>query len=253
MKRKAGLWTVDKLAFVEEYIPYFLQATKKALGTHYVDGFAGPGKNEVEDTKHIHDGTPLIALKTNGFANYFLVEKKKQLYTSLEDCAKETVPYKEGRVWMRQGDFNVLVKDITAQIHPKAPTFYVLDPEGLELDWTTVEHIGQRDRADVFVLISASGVNRNLNQPGAESTLTRFFGGEVWKAVDYPNFHAFTDLYVSRLRELGFTDTNRFLIARNSQNVPMHALVFAAKKPFAANIADAVMRRIASRGQGRLF
>lgn len=264
-ERKAHIWTADKLDFLERYIPAFSTATTGAHNRFYVDGFAGPGKNLIEG-ENLRDGSPLIALNSNSnFDKYYLVERKLENFRTLREQVTEH-PLID-RVELHQADFNQIVRRIVAKIPDRAPTLFLLDPEGLELEFATVKSISTRSKADVFILISGSGVIRNVNRPESEDVLNRFFGSERWKEVrdrhacgEYPTgtraFEAFTDLYLEQLRELGFNIVDQFLIAKNKNNVALHALVFAVKsdKPKAAlNIAGSILRNLPTRTQGSLF
>ena len=105
------------------------------------------------------NGSPLIALHAEGeFTDYFFVEKRRDSFQSLEKHVNEH-PL-ASKVSLQRGDFNELVPQILSQIPDLAPTLFFLDPEGLELDFETVRLISQRTKADVFILISGSGVIR---------------------------------------------------------------------------------------------
>ena len=278
-ERKGHVWTANKLEFLSQYLPAFQKACKRfwnpATGqtnTYYVDGFAGPGENEIDGV--IHDGSPLIALRTTPpFTRYFLTEQKRGNVRALEahlTSAPDLQPFQD-RIELRHGDFNVEVDAILRQLRPGMPTFFFLDPEGLELDWETVRKIGQRQKADLFILISGSGVVRCAGSPGkpaeqaAIDRVTRFYGHDRWlPAVQDTNlstvtgrkkFEAAVDLYLDGLRGLGFTHVEQFLVATNSRGSSLHALVFAAKNDTAIKIAGQVLAKIQKnrRGQTGLF
>ncbi|MEZ4632561.1 MAG: three-Cys-motif partner protein TcmP [Deinococcales bacterium] len=262
--RKAHIWTVDKLDFLEAYIPQFQLATKSALNTYYVDGFAGEGINQIELQQR--NGSPLIALNTDKpFSGYYFIEKKKRAYQALEERIQRH-PLAE-RVTLYNDDFNHITGEILPKIPSRAPTFFFLDPEGLELEWNSVVQISKRTKADIFVLVSASGVTRNIDLNTTHETITRFFGDVAWKdeltkfekglfPPQTKKFEVFTNLYVQRLNLLGFQHVDHFLIAKNSKNASLHALIFAIKsdKPSAAlKIANKVLQNIKARNQISLF
>jgi three-Cys-motif partner protein len=263
--RKGHIWTADKLEFLENYIPEFKKATKKALNTHYVDGFAGPGVNSIEGKER--QGSPLIALNTEpSFTKYFFVEKKKQIFGALEQRVRTNK--NASLVTTFNGDFNTLAPEILNRIPDLSPTLFFLDPEGLDLEWSTMELISRRTKADIFLLISGSGVIRNVQKPSNHDSITRFYGTDQWKKIleklrrgDYPTdtkqFEAFTDFYVERLNQIGFTNAQQFLIARNSKNVALHALVFAVKsnkgEAPALRIAEKVLENLKRGNQDGLF
>jgi len=243
---KAHPWTLKKLEFLKRYLPAFVSATKKALSRHYVDGFAGPGYNQLEDGTLI-EGSPLLAIQHSNFTSFFFVEKNRRSYAELERNIRERDSSLSG-IHLYRGDFNLLVDDILQQIHPRAPTLFFLDPFGLELRWATVEKIAKREKADIFILISSSGANRaKQDHP---QTLDDFFGGASWRTIQQKVgqswFEAFTEAYRDRMRRLGLNGTELVTVARNSNNAPMHVLAFHSKKDIALHIANAVFSSIES-------
>ncbi|MCX7784496.1 MAG: three-Cys-motif partner protein TcmP [Meiothermus sp.] len=251
---KAHPWTLKKLKFLEMYLPAFEKATQKALNRYYVDGFAGPGYNRRDDGERVR-GSPLLAVQHRSFTKFFFVEADPQSYEALRNGLKgEQIAPEKIRLY--QGDFNVLVDEILTQIPKKAPTVFFLDPFGLELKWSTVEKIAQREKADVFILISGSGINRaRKTSPGL---VTEFFGDESWSNISRKPgqtwFEAFTEAYRDRMRGLGLDGTELVTVATNSRRAPMHVLAFHAKNNIALRIANSVFRRIdTDPTQPRLF
>lgn len=245
--RKAHQWTADKLDFIEKYIPAFVKATKRATKRYYVDGFAGPGINEFEDGSK-RRGSPLIALDQEDFTHIFFVEKDADAFEALQE--KVAAHPNSGKVTLYNDDFNEVLPGILRQIEEHSPTIFLLDPEGLELEWRSVEAIAQREKADLFILISASGVLRNLENEHAFQTLTAFFGDESWKTIDefkkvgMGRYHAIVDLYIEKLKALGLTVAKYVITAHTSKNVKLHSLVFAAKNDVAIRIAEHVLEKL---------
>jgi three-Cys-motif partner protein len=262
--RPAHSWTLDKLDFLEAYMPAFLTACNKAQNTCYVDGFAGPGINKDEITGVIRNGSPLIALNAVGkppketkFSTLHFIESVPSVLTSLRQHV-EAHP-EQSRVHIHEADFNKVLPSILNGIHRLTPTLFLLDPDDMSLEWQSVKLIGARERADIFMLVSASGVSRNVNNPAVHSRITKFFGSEIWRTVkdqleggDMPGisgFSAFLELYAEQLRTLGFTTADQQIIARNSKNAAMHGLVFASKHSAGINIGNNVLDGIVQRGQ----
>ncbi|WP_158680074.1 three-Cys-motif partner protein TcmP [Deinococcus sp. NW-56] len=267
--RKGHVWTAGKLDFLERYLPAFQLACKQFWptesepehsNTYYVDGFSGPGTNQIGSS--VRRGSPLIAASVNPpFRKAYFVEKMVQPYRQLvENLQTPELSDRSDRIEVTRGDFNALVDQILASRRPGLPTFFFLDPEGLELEWSTVEKIGRAGRADLFILISAGGVTRCAGSPPTHGSVTRFYGHEDWRpiadhmdpdhVIGQSKFDAFVQLYLKGLRGLGFDHVERYLVAKNSQNSSMHALVFAAKNRTALKIAEDILRKIEHEQQG---
>jgi three-Cys-motif partner protein len=63
LARTNGLYARQKLAFLQRYLPVALQATAKKNSRHFIDVFAGPGRNITRATNIEFDGSPIIAAK----------------------------------------------------------------------------------------------------------------------------------------------------------------------------------------------
>lgn len=253
--RKGHVWTASKLEFLTKYLHAFNVVVRKFFPNRiYVDGYAGPGTNLIDGQER--DGSPLIALKTEpSFTRLFMVEKHQGNFRQLQSNVNllHLPPERVQNVTLTRGDFNDEVDGILAAL-PDHPVFFFLDPEGLELDWETVRKIGRRSRADLFILISAGGVTRCAGSPPTHDRVTRFYGHDRWepiaegvhpeRPIGQTKFESFINLYLEGLRNLGFNHVQSFLIATNSQQSHLHALVFAAKNPTAIKIAEDILKKI---------
>ncbi len=257
--RRGHVWTADKLEFLRLYLPAFVTACKKAVAAgaelHYVDGFAGEGKNDIDGT--LVNGSPLLALEF-GFHRFHFVEANRAKFKSLK-AHIDIHPRAAAVSTLKCGDFNKVVHAILGKIPSFSPAFFFLDPEGLELHWDTVAAIAQRERADVFVLVSGSGIIRNWHQPGAA---TRFFGSEDWKTIDITTdaenlgkdqFTKFVDLYAQQLRAAGLKAVDQRITARLPNGAKLHAFVFASKRAVANKIATDIIEKMNLRDQNSLF
>ncbi|WP_261665248.1 three-Cys-motif partner protein TcmP [Deinococcus sp. Marseille-Q6407] len=266
------MWTADKLEFLERYLPAFQLACKRFwneqeghTNTYYVDGFAGPGKNDINGV--LRKGSPLIAASVKPpFKEYFLIEKGLKNVNQLKaELAADEYSGIRQHIHLQRGDFNKEVASILRQMQRNLPTFYLMDPEGLELEWETVRQIGDRPKADLFILVSAGGVTRCAGSPPTHDRVTQFYGHERWRPIAeglnpqtvmrQSKFEAFLELYLEGLRGLGFSHVERYLIATNSKNSNLHTLVFASKNGTALRIAEDILKKIERDKQGmdRLF
>ncbi|ASN81745.1 three-Cys-motif partner protein TcmP [Deinococcus ficus] len=267
--RRGHVWTASKLDFLEKYLPAFQRVCKQwwrenegHANTYYVDGFAGSGRNDFGEESRL--GSPLVALSiTPAFKRYFLVEWKSKNVKLLEqELAHPDFDQLRPRVDLCHGDINSEIDRILHSIRDGHPTFFFLDPEGMELEWRTVEKIGQRQRADLFILISASGAVRGASpdRPDMHERITSFYGHERWREIAERDripgrsgqqaFEDYLTLYLEGLRGLGFTHVDKFLIASNSKNVAMHGLVFAAKNDVAIKIATSQIEKLIKARKG---
>src|SRR5690606_28563280 len=255
--RESQDYAKDKLTILRGYISRFTTSMRNKLwrALYFIDLQAGPGKNIFDPSKDVMLGSPLIALETRySFTQYRFVELNPANFQALQKRV-DVSPQKE-RVTLFNGDCNYVVDDIVNEIKEldsrfidgKWPSLNLafLDPEGLELQWQTVEKLGGINRMDLIINFSTSGFTRNAQQMfEAEhaTKLDQFFGTHEWRSVyqQVANKDAthirrvMLDYYKQRLTALGYIfnferdilpDEKTFLNRRGAQ---VYTLMFASK------------------------
>jgi len=265
--REVGGWSLVKLGIVSLYLPAFTRACKKASpGAYYVDAFAGPGMCKVRRTIAPPDfvwGSPLLALRTSPeFHRCILVELDSEAALAL---SQRIEPFGErGRVVA--GDANeklpAIVRD---EIPAGAPCFCLLDPEGMELQWQTVQAVagtpGRRRKPELLILFPSTWLPRLLptkeGRDPHDKTLDRLMPSGDWRQVYEdrkrgkisPDFaiERYAELYEAGLKELGYGH----VFGRKVLNLPkpggtakeIYKLFFATDHPKGNEIMDHVFKR----------
>lgn len=256
MPREVGEWTRDKLDILAKYLRGYLGATTRALDRVYIDAFAGPGTNRLRRSGEIIDGSPLIALKAqadNGarFTRLFFIENDPGAAQELRETVSQLDT--EGRSAVIEGDVNYVLPEIVRGLNLRAPTFVLLDTEGIDPAWSTIESIS---RWQVEFLINFPlGMSLNRN-PDSAKTLAYFGTDECLKILRQPRTgrtRALLDLYKGRLADLGwiYSTTDDRLI-KTERNQRLYYLVFASKVTAGQTIMNWVFRQPDVRGQARL-
>jgi three-Cys-motif partner protein len=281
--RESGGWVKEKLFYVKRYIDVFEVAMrdKDWRKRIFIDLFSGPGKCIVRDTNEYLLGSPLLALQTQyPFTDYYFVDMDAQNMAHLKVRSKASkVP--EDHLNFLIGDANQQVIAITSEIARIDKTFIqgllpclnlaFLDPEGLELEWKTVETLAGMKRMDLIIHYSQNGLTRNLDRCFAsqdDTVIDRFFGDRNWRDVykrasekrEVIGIHrALIDYYKSKLRNLGYVVINDSeeisrepLIRNTKRNAPLYRLIFASKHPLGNKIWNEVTKKDVY-GQGRLL
>ena len=269
----------DKLRLLKGYIQQFIVSMRnnplwRAL--YYIDLQAGPGKNVFTPSQSIMLGSPLLALTAKfPFTQYRFVELRAVEYNALLE--RISVSDRRVRVKLMRGDCNVLVDQIVEEIQeidrpfikgkPSSLNLAFLDPNGLELNWNTVEKLGNVKRMDLIINFSTSGFTRNVGkliEKNQTTQIDHFFGTQEWKETyrqveDQDNTavrRAMLDFYKKRLAALGYIiDFEREILPdeqvfRNRRNAQVYTLIFASKHPLGTEFWQNVLKDVS---QPRLF
>lgn len=267
-----GTWTETKLDYLSRYIEIFETAMREKWRIrNYIDLLAGPGKYRVKNSNKILLGSPLLALSTtHPFTGYFFVDKSRKYTDTLKKRCSVSSIY--NRVRIRTGDCNELVQDIIDQLKAddnRSLNLAFLDPNGLELHWSTVKKLASMQRMDLIIHYSQMGFTRYMRSASMEESETAvdlFFGGREWRNI-YKTMEgkrglqrAMIDFYKSNLRLLDYSIVfqgdedlgNEPLIRNTLRNVPLYRLIFASKHNLGHKFWKEVIRRDIY-GQRRLF
>ncbi|MEJ5224761.1 MAG: three-Cys-motif partner protein TcmP [Anaerolineales bacterium] len=278
--RPSGAWAKDKLFYLKKYIHTFETSMRHRPWRRriFIDLFSGPGKCIVEGTNEYFLGSPLLALTTeHPFTDYFFVDTDQRNVEALKTRSSSTnLPENRVRCWV--GDANQKVRAIVKEIKEIDSQFIkdmwpslnlaFLDPEGLELDWSTVAELAQVNRMDLIIHYSQQGIKRMADRALAsekELIIDRFFGGREWRQIyaankdDATGIHRpLIDYYKTKLRALGYVEIkdNEEVWAeplmKNSKNAPLYRLLFASKHPLGVKFWKDVTR-VGANGQISLW
>lgn len=271
--RPSGTWASEKLDYLRRYVDVFEKSMRaKWTYRNYVDLQAGPGKNRVDQTGQILLGSPLLALTTEvPFTGYYFVEYDPAYADALRTRCSASDLFK--RVHLTAGDCNQVVRQIVDQLKIQdwqSLNLAFLDPEGLELQWSTVAILASVRRMDLIINYPQGGLNRfmpiAIEQEG-ETPVDMYFGTYEWRAIyrnwqisRLPGLHRqLIDLYKSNLQTLGYVDIKRDnevgdepLIRNSRRKAPLYRLLFASKN----QIGEKFWREVTKRnvyGQRSLF
>src|ERR1700691_1354822 len=145
--RSAGIWTREKLGYLEKYAHAFMtaMAPKRAKGKWdkliYLDILCGPGRDIDTDTNEEFLGSPLIALSISPrFDHLFLADKSKKNIRALE---KRISPDDRERTSIQVGDCNLIIDEILKKIPRRSLGLAFIDPQGFEVDFGTLAKLAR--------------------------------------------------------------------------------------------------------------
>lgn len=273
--RASGMWAEEKLDYFRRYLDIFLTSMrhKNWRAINFIDLFSGPGKCIVKDSRKIFLGSPLLSLSHKyTFDHYYFCDADKKALDALKiRCERSGLQNLSINYFC--GDGNKLVKNIVREIQDldkqfirnKWPSLNIafLDPEGLELEWSTIAELAKVNRMDLIIHFSLMGIKRempneiNLSQP---TKLDLFFGGTEWREIYLINKNSrnlgnlMLSLYRQKLNGTGYLDLKEAepLMRNKARNAPLYRLIFASKHKVANEFWQKVIQRDVY-GQSRLL
>jgi three-Cys-motif partner protein len=268
LMRKTGVWATEKLDYLYRYLNMFTTSMhgKPWKGLHFIDLFSGPGKCKLRETQQILLGSPLLALTLPyPFSQYFFADIDQTAIEALRNRCNSS-PH-AANIQYLVGDSNQMVTNIAGQIE-KIDRQYIkgqwssslnlafLDPEGLELEWTTVATLGKIKRMDLIIYYPQMGLSRQMPkdiQNDSAIKIDAYFGGNEWRGVylrykmgKIQGLHrSLMDLYEEKLKSLGYVEIkeNEPLMRNTGRNAPLYRLIFASKHPLGNEFWQQVTRR----------
>jgi len=273
--RDSGEWVKEKLFYVQSYVDVFETAmrNKSWRRRNYIDLFSGPGKCIIRGTNEYVLGSPLLALKTqHPFTDYYFGDTEQENIDCLRERSKDSAVH-QNHIHYLTGDANQKAREVVSDIE-KADKVFIkgvgsclnlafLDPDGLELEWSTVETLGKMKTMDLIVHYSQNGLTRNIDRcfsiNAEETVVDRFFGDRGWREIYKETIskketigvhRALIDYYKAKLAKLGYVVINdqqqtvrEPLIRNTERNAPLYRLIFASKHPLGNKIWNDVTKR----------
>jgi len=224
------------------------------------------------DAEALRKGSTQVALETTpSFSKYIFIEHNEEHANNLLSL-RQRFPTIEPRIQIIPEDANVYLSKWCKETDwRKSRAVVFLDPYGMQVEWSTIEAMANTESIDLWILFPLGvGVNRLLmkQRPPAGSwadRLTLIFGTDAWQKAFYhestqadlfsktpdvikdADFKTIAAYWVTRLQSV-FADVARNLLPlRNSRNVPIYLLSFAAANPRGSKTAVQIAQDILSR------
>ena len=224
------------------------------------------------DAESLRKGSAQIALETvPPFAEYIFIEHDPEHVRELERL-RRVFPAVSARIHIVSDDANeYLLRWCQGTDWNKTRAVVFLDPYGMQVEWTTIAAMGATRAIDLWVLFPLGvGVNSLLLKTRVPegrwaSRLTRIFGTDDWQAAFYreseqqsllgdardivkvADFASISRFWVARLKTVFAEVASNPLPLRNSRNVPIYLLSFAAANPKGAKTAVRIAQDILAR------
>jgi three-Cys-motif partner protein len=247
-------WSKDKHYYLRRYIDGFTTSmkSKRWSSLHYVDLFAGAGKERIKDSGELEWGSPLIAAHAKTFERLHVCEQNKRKYDALGVRLSEIA----SNVQIIHDDANEAVHEIVRQIPARSLSVAFLDPYGSHLWFETLKTLATR-RMDLLIFFpDYLDMLRNCEKTywkDPNSNLDRLLGkGVDWRSAlaNKPSdswAEEFRRLYRSQLESLGYHHFEYERITAESR--PLYLLIFCSRHPMGAKIWQGISQKKADQQQ----
>lgn len=265
--REWGFWTEVKLNALQRYLQRFTSASAKAPTTLYLDLFSGRVDNVRRDDPSRHfAGSTVRALEARPSFTHLRFFERGNMAEQLRRELRDKFPG-DHRYRVIDGDCNTTIMHELADLRSMrldwSPTFCFVDPDGLDVTWSTLSQIAAfknpraRTKPEMLVLLSHTTIPRLAGWDSAQgldetlsSSVTAFFGTPVWRRILDRRSRGlsaeearrlYTTLFRYRLQEtLGYKKTLTIEMG-NERGAPVYVLVFATDHPAGDRIMSSVL------------
>ncbi len=202
--------TKIKHEVIEEYL--FVWATKLGSANNiiYYDGFSGCGAYYNSTDNELNYGSPIIAkqqfskARRDSKSTFYFNEKQNCNIDNLKKVFMHA-GISSNNVNYIQGDFetNIIHFLETLEKNP-TPTFFMIDPYGINVSFKTIEKIMNIPKTEVFFNFMYNFPRRFTTKSSVETNLTNLFGTEKW--MNYKDYkleakeNALKELYREQLK-----------------------------------------------------
>ena len=264
-------WTLDKLEVLDLYFKLYRRV---AGGGTYIDAFAGTGEGTTETNgkSALHDGSSLIAAKSDAFSSLHLIENNQTNFRALGSAVQKLSDRQKSKIHLYNGDCNLIIPDLLSseQLDNSRPCFVLMDQDSTQLEWSTIEILAswknyeppatlkgrpKTCKVELWILFNShQAVNRlwpddRFKHPETLSaeTLDRIFGGsDYWRDLWDGNrpTSALVQRYADRLRGLGYQYVIPQLIRDPMTRRPQYHMFHATDHPSAISLMRWTKKKI---------
>jgi three-Cys-motif partner protein len=258
--RVGGVWTADKLYYLERYAAAFTVAMRKKWDALvYIDLLAGPGKDIEKQSGREFNGSPLIALRTEPkFARVILGDRDKENVAALR---ARIAAADVARVDLQVTDCHERVREAMRGLGKRTLALAFVDPEGFEVGFDLLRTFSQGPVDIVMLFPSGIGITRNIAMfaRAEESPLMdALWGGSTWRELPLVKAYAgraltagemnqlqpkWVDAYRERVSTLGYRYSDSIGPLCNDQGAPMYHLLFFSRHEAGLTIWHGIRNR----------
>lgn len=249
---EVGEWALEKHERLRKYISASRGARRKFLppsgtgGASFIDLYCGSGRAIIRETGQVIDGSPLVAFKgaRAGGVRFSEIHLGDSDPAKLQAAATR-IKNEGGVANQHSGAAHDAAKMVAKFINPSGLHFAFLDPFNLQdLPFSVIETLGQFDRMDMLIHVSAQDLQRNLDRYTADGDQRLEIFAPNWrKHVDLRQSQAtirarLLEYWLGSTRRLGLSPAGGIELVSGTKNQRLYWLVFVSRSDFAKSLWD---------------
>ncbi len=237
-----------------------------AGGGTFIDAFAGTGLGATTKAgqRGQHDGSSLIAAKSDAFSSLHLIEQDAENFETLESSIDTLPRRRRDKIRTYNDDCNNIIPALlsSAELDPTRPCFALLDQDSTQLDWDTLVSLAtwkdyeppdttsgrpRMCKVELWILFNSHQVINRLwphdrkkyPESFSPETLDRVFDGrqawwDLWQNRRPPS--ALVARFADELRGLGYQYVLPQLINDATTGRPQYHMIHATDHPSALSL-----------------
>jgi len=234
-----GFWSLKKEIALMYWVWPFLQiASKNFKSYYYIDLFAGSGLVKAESEYFV--GSPLVAIcstlpdkKLNQFICFEVDETRKNALEKRAAIAAKHFETCCPKIF--NSDCNQKLEHVLEEFCPSDRSCYLafIDPEGIDLKWTTLQKLLVHGKGDIILNFPTSGIIRNIPLERSKRKLSAFFGDKSWREIP-PNSDDLIQNYMNKIAVYRKAVDNMAVV--DESNHRLYDLIFATNSKGMNNV-----------------
>jgi len=252
----AGEWAKEKHRLLAQYVDASWGARARWGQSAYVDLYSGPGRQYLEETDELINGSPLVAwtaskLHRAPFAQVLIADREN--YARACEKRLKTLGAPAMIAALKAEDASQVV---AKQVDPKGLHLVFADPYNLkDLPWRVFEPLLTLRHVDLMVHFSQADLTRNLDRYFDQdpSPLDEFAPGwrkHVDRGSPVQMRGRFFEYWVSLFEKHSFKIADAVPLVVNTRSAPLYRLVLFSRHPLAGKLWNSVADKSS---QGKLF
>jgi len=267
VRDELGPWSIIKLEIMQKYADAYGKIMNRfRLHSVYIDGFSGCGSHVDRTTGEPVEGSPLRALAIKpGFEEFHFIDIDGGKLGTLRSAVGS-----RANVFLYNEDANqALLRIIPTVRRPEYKrALCVLDPYGLDVDWTVLVAAAKQRTVEIFFNFSIMDINRNILRRDRDTVnqkqhdrMMRAWGDDSWQEELFStDSNLFGDsekvdnwtvakAFQKRLHDVaGFDYVPEPVVMKNSKNAALYFWFFASQNPTGAKIAKDIFKHYTQLG-----